>query len=228
MTYAEFLKLLRENAEEDFAAFQIRLIFTKSKILGVRTPKMREIARFMRADIPTLMAYPDEYFEVTFIKLAAVASLPYTEFLKYVDQCVSLIDNWGTCDCFKPKCIAKNREDFLRYVEKYFTAKTQDNEFYQRFALVILLGYYVEESYLPIIKDYLRRAETEKYYVYMATAWLTAEILVKHFDYGVSILNERILSPKTHNKAIQKAKESFRLANGQKELLEALKIKKVR
>lgn len=228
MTYAELLKILNESAEADFAAFQRRLIFTKQTILGVRTPKMREIAKLFRNDVENVMSFPSEFFEVTFIKLAAVSSLPFEEFLRHVDECVSLIDNWASCDCFKPKCIAKNKEAFLPYIEKYFSANTDRNEFPQRFALVSLLGFYVEERYLPCIKNYLRRADAEKYYIHMAAAWLTAEILVKHFGEGVKILEEKILPPKTHDKAIQKAKESFRITISQKEFLETLKIKKVR
>ena len=59
----------------------------------------------------------------------------------------------------------------------------------------------------------------------MAAAWLTAEILVKHFGEGVRFLQEGALDAKTHNKAIQKAVESFRLNKEQKEQLKALKIK---
>lgn len=228
MTYAELLKTLNESAEADFAAFQHRLIFTKQTVLGVRTPKMRQIAKLFQNDVENLLSFPNEFFEVTFIKLAAVAALPFEAFLRHVDECVNLIDNWGTCDCFKPKCIAKNKEAFLPYIEKYFSADADQNEFPQRFALVTLLGFYVEDRYLPCIKDYLRRANAEKYYIHMAAAWLTAEILTKRFDEGVKILKEGILPIKTHNKAIQKAKESFRITTSQKEFLETLKIKKVR
>ena len=59
----------------------------------------------------------------------------------------------------------------------------------------------------------------------MAVAWLTAEILIKHFDYGVLILKEGVLPSKTHDKAIQKAIESYRLSKEQKEFLRSLKIK---
>ena len=60
----------------------------------------------------------------------------------------------------------------------------------------------------------------------MAAAWLEAEVLIKCYDYGVRILQSRILPPKTHDKAIQKARESFRLTKEQKGFLQSLKIKK--
>lgn len=223
MQYLSFIEQLKSYAEEDFACFQRRLIPTKQKILGVRTPIMRKIAKSLRDNVGKLMAFPDEYFEVTFIKLTAVSSLSYEQFISYLPSCVEKIDNWATCDSFKAKCILKNRQAFLPVLENIFARR---KEFYQRYALVSLLFYYVDKEYLPLIKTCLQRADTSSYYVYMAAAWLAAEVLIKHYEYGLQILNERVLDPKTHNKAIQKAIESYRLTKEQKETLRFLKIKK--
>ena len=224
MTYAEFLEELQEHAEEDFATFQKRLIFTQAKILGVRTPTLRKLAKKYAKNVDELMNFPDEYYEVTFVKLCAVSLLKYEEFLLYIDRSVALIDNWATCDTFKPKCLIKRKDEFLPYIEKFFS---QGGEFYERYALVTLLFYYIEEKYLPMIADYISRADTGKYYVHMATAWLVAEILVKFPEKGKEILKSGVLPPKTHNKAIQKAKESFRVKEEEKEYLNSLKIKNV-
>ncbi len=223
MFYDEFLQELKSYAEEDFATFQRRLIFTRAKILGVRTPIMRKLAKRYLQRVGELMDFPDEYYEVTFIKLCAVSLLKYEEFLTYIDRCVPLIDNWATCDTFKPKCLAKRKDEFLPYIEKFFS---HGGEFHERYALVTLLSYYMEERYLSTITDYIARADTQRYYVYMAVAWLVAEILVKFPKKGEEILKSGVLSPKTRDKAIQKAKESFRISKEQKEYLNSLKIKK--
>ncbi len=166
------------------------------------------------------MSFPDEYYEVTFVKLTAVSNLKFDEFTTYVDDCVALIDNWATCDCFTPKCISKHQTEFLPYIEKYLKA---DAEFYQRFAFTTLLHYYVEEKYLNLIFNCLNGADTDYYYVHMAIAWLTAEILVKYYDAGKEFLKAGTLDKKTHNKAIQKATESFRLTDEQKNELKGMK-----
>ena len=223
MTYSEFLEELTPYAEADFAKFQQRIINSPSQeFLGIRTPTMRLLAKRHKNDPETLFSFPDRYYEVTFIKLSAASQLPYGQFCAYLDRCVSLIDNWALCDCFKPACLKKHLDDFLPRLENVFA---HGGEFYQRYALVTLLGYYVEEKYLPLIEEYLKRADTEKYYVHMAAAWLTAEILVKYYDFGLKLLKNKVLQPKTHNKAIQKAKESYRLTKEQKGTLESLKIK---
>lgn len=221
-TYLQLLEKLNGYKEENFAAFQRRLIPTFQSILGVRTPILRRLAKDYKGSIEEVLNFPDEFYEVTFIKLTIVASLPYGQFVGYLPRCVSLIDNWATCDSFKAKCLKKHKKEFLPLLEKLFL---DGGEFFQRYALVVLLSEYVQEEYLPIVKEYLHRADTRPYYVYMAAAWLTAEVLIKYYDFGVEILKEGRLDAKTHNKAIQKARESYRLTQVQKEYLNSLKIK---
>lgn len=222
MTYSEFYNELLSYAEEDYAAFQRKLISTERKILGVRTPILRQLAKKYASEIDTLFSFSDNCYETVFIRLTVASMLPYEKFLQYLERCVSEMDNWGLCDSFKAKYLKKHRDDFLPELEKLFS---DGGEFYQRYVLVVLLSEYVEEKYLPLIESYLKRADTKPYYVHMAAAWLTAEILVKFYDRGVDILKKEFLERKTHNKAIQKAIESYRLTQEQKEFLRSLKIK---
>ncbi len=220
MKYSDFLQLLENHAEEAFADFQRKLIPTKQKILGVRTPIMRKIAKQLQGLEEQVFAYPDDIYEVTFIKLTLVSTLPYDKFLLYVEDCVSKMDNWAMCDSFKAKCIQAYKKEYLYVLEKIFY---NGGEFYERYVLVALLNDYVQTEYIPTIIHYLKKADTKRYYVSMAAAWLTAEILIKEYESGVFILKQGILEEKTHNKAIQKARESFRLTKEQKDYLTSLK-----
>lgn len=233
--YDELLKELKDNAEPEYAAFHKRLIKNdKLNVLGVRVPALRKIAKSYKNFVPELLTFPDDYYEVTFIKLQAVALLPWCEFINYADKCVALIDNWATCDCFAPKCIAKHREEFLPYIREYTWS---GKEFEQRFALTTLLHFYVEDKYLQLIFDAVTGNEIDYnfYYVHMAAAWLIAEVVVKSYDDGVAFLKANAgyydekgrgaetFDIKTHNKAIQKACESYRLTKEQKDFLKTLK-----
>lgn len=226
MRYPEFLAELQQSADVAYRDFHKRLLKNDEiKVLGVRVPQMRKIAKKYAGNVEELMLFPDEYYEVTFIKLTAVSYLGYDSFLKYIDACVPLIDNWATCDCFTPKCIEKHREEFLPRILAYLSV---DKEFYRRFALTTLLHYYVEEKYLPVLTDAIMKADAGKYYyVHMAAAWLLAEMLVKHYGYTVRFLEKNLtenkVDAKTHNKAIQKACESFRLSDAQKKYLKEIK-----
>lgn len=224
ITYEYLLKRLQENADEKFREFHKKLLKNERvNVIGVRTPVLRRLAKEYRGEVDALMTFPDEYYEVTFLKCACAGFLTYGEFIKYVDRLVLLLDNWATCDCFTAPCIKKHREDFLPYLEKYFS---DGREFVRRYSLVTLLHDYVEEKYLPLIFSYLRRCGEEEYYVMMAAAWLLAEVLVKSYDIGIAFLQEGSIPAEIRNKAIQKARESFRLTAEQKNELLLYKLKK--
>ena len=221
MHYRELLAELESNADESYKCFHKKLLKNDAiNVLGVRIPTLRKIAKKYKNDVDALLSFPDKYYEVTFIKLTAVSLLGYEDFIKYVDRCVSLIDNWATCDCFVPKCILKHREEFLPYIRRYAEA---DKEFYQRFALTTLLHFYVTEEYADVIYGLVKNSNTNYYYVHMAAAWLVAEMLVKHYESAKIFLSENSLDKKTHNKAIQKACESFRLSDDRKNYLKGQK-----
>jgi len=220
--YAALTEELKDLAEPDFAAFSSKLLHNeKLNVLGVRVPILRGLSKKYAAYMPELLNLPDEYFEVTFIKLLAAARLPYERFITISDRCVSLIDNWQTCDSFAPRCIARNKDDYFALVNAYMGV---NSEFYQRFALVTLLHFYVEEDYLQRIFALIGEANLDYYYVHMAVAWLLSECAVKYFDETVNFLLSHTLPPKTHNKAIQKCLESFRLTQSQKQYLKLLRI----
>lgn len=144
MNYSDFLSELKGGSEPSYAAFHSRLLNDPSiRVLGVRVPTLRKIAKAHRGELSDVLSFPNDYYEVVFVKLSMVASLPYEEFLTHLFDMVSLIDNWACCDCFAPKCIAKHKEDFLPILEEVFS---HGGEFFERFALVTLLQNYISRS----------------------------------------------------------------------------------
>ena len=223
MTYLDLLNRLNSYAEVPFADFQRKLIFTKYEILGVRTPTLHKLAKKYQDDFEVIFTFPNEYYEVVAIKLFQAAKLPYNAFIDHLEECVALMDNWALCDGFKAKCIKGRKDEFLSVLQAMFF---RGGEYEQRYPLVVLLTEYIEPKYLTDIERFIETADVSRYSVHMAVAWLTAEILVKEYDAGVRLLNRGVLDVKTHNKAIQKAIESYRLTNEQKEFLRSLKIRK--
>ncbi len=222
MKYSEFLKRLTSYAEIDFAIFQRKLIKTKYEILGVRTQTLRRLAKEYYKDAESIFAFPNEYYETVFIKLTIASMLPCEAFIERLPKCIALMDNWALCDSFKAKCIRKRKEEFLPILRSIFH---QGGEYFQRYPLVVLLAEYVEKPYFSVLEEFITSADTSPYYVHMAVAWLIAEILVKEYDFGITLLHKHFIDVKTHNKAIQKAIESYRLTTEQKEYLRSLKIK---
>ncbi len=221
ITYEEVLSRLNGESDKKYAAFHKKLLKNDSvQLLGVKIPVLRKLAREWKGELDCFLRFPDEYYEITFLKCTIVGMLSYDEFIKKVDGVVPLLNNWATCDCFVAPCVKKHREDFIPYIQKYLKS---DKEFTVRYALVMLLHYYVEEGYLPLIFQSVRELTSRTYYVMMGAAWLIAETLVKNFEAGVEFLQENSLPIETHNKAIQKACESYRITSEQKKRLKSLR-----
>lgn len=219
--YEELISKLKSVSDSGYASFHSKLLNNPNiNVIGVRTPVLRKLAKEYEGDIERLLNLPDEYYEVTFLKLIVASRLPFEEFTKVVGRCVEIIDNWACCDCFKAVCIKKHREEFLPFVKAYLGV---NREFYQRYALVTLLHFYVDEEHINLITESVERANTRYYYVHMAAAWLIAEIIVKHYEKGVEYLKLKRLDKATHNKAVSKACESYRVTQEQKRELRALK-----
>jgi 3-methyladenine DNA glycosylase AlkD len=222
MLYEPFLRELESLAEPAYAEFNRKLMGNDTvTLLGVRTPILRKLAKKYQGERESIFTFPDDYYEVRFIKLTQIANLPWEEFITTYQNGVPLICNWALCDSFIPKCIAFHKDEFALEIERLIT---KEEEFTQRFALVSLLHFYVEEHYFPLIERVLQQADFTLFYVHMAAAWLIAEVITKDFERGLQLLSLPALDKKTHNKAITKATESFRVTPAQKQILKNLKV----
>ena len=83
----------------------------------------------------------------------------------------------------------------------------------------LLMSNYLDEDFKPEYLDLPADFRSEEYYVNMMTAWLFAEALVKQWDITIKYIEGHRLDKWTHNKAIQKACESFRVSDEKKEYL---------
>ena len=221
ITYDEVLARLSAHRDDTYAAFHSKLLKNDNvRLIGVRTPDLRKLSKEWKGEADTFLSFPDEYYEVAFLKCALVGMLKYEEFVKRVDRVVPLIDNWAVCDMFTAPCIQKHKEEFLPYIKKYLSS---GKEFTVRYGIVTLLHYYVEEKYLPLIFESVRGLKGDDYYITMGAAWLIAEVLVKYYKEGVRFLKEGCMSKAMHNKAIQKAIESYRISAEQKTFLKTLR-----
>ena len=229
MEYDKILKELEEMRDEKFRLFNERIVNVPSGTsLGVRIPLLRAYARALvrRADFSweELDLFPDTYLEIRMLKCLCTgyAKLSYPELKERIRKCVPVIDGWAVCDvfCSTLKEIKKHREEYRSELERFVA---EGSEFSQRFAYVLMLGCYMEREYLPFVFEMLDAAQAQYYYTMMGAAWLLAEVLVRFYDSGCAFLRENALDKRTHNRAIQKARESFRLSAERKEALLLLK-----
>ena len=69
----------------------------------------------------------------------------------------------------------------------------------------------------------LEKIENKSYYVQMAVAWAISICLIKFYDKTLAYLKQANLDKFTYNKALQKAIESYRITEEQKQLLREMK-----
>ena len=98
-----------------------------------------------------------------------------------------------------------------------------EKEFISRTGLVILLSHFVEEKYLKEIFNTLNKIESDAFYINMAQAWLICDLYIKYPKETLKFIKQNNLNKFTHNKAISKIHDSYRVSKEDKEYLNALR-----
>ena len=131
------------------------------------------------------------------------------------------IDNWATCDQFTPTVFKKHPNELLQAIERWIKSS---HTYTVRFAIKMLMTFYLDDLFKPEYAQMVANVKSDDYYIKMMIAWYFATALAKQYDTAVDFLTNRSLDPWTHNKAIQKAIESYRITNVQKETLKKMKV----
>lgn len=228
MSIKEELILL---ADEKYKNFHSNLCPGTENILGVRVPVLRNYAKQLSSQYSIdylLKEIDEEYYEEIMLKGMLIGlnkKLDWKELEKYIKEFVPKIDNWAICDifCAGLKITKKYKKELFELINEYLTSK---REFELRFAIVMILDYYIEKEYLQKDFNIFNQIKSDKYYVKMAVAWAISICLIKFYNETIKYLeNNTLLDNWIYNKAIQKAIESYRITNEHKDYLR--KIKKI-
>ena len=228
-------KIEREIQERLFALhdleykdFQSKIVpnISPDRIIGARTPALRALARELhrREDVEDfLSALPHRYFEENQLH-AFLLSLgnDYDKTVERLDAFLPRVDNWATCDQMSPKVFRKHRAELLTEIDRWLASS---HPYTVRFGVGMLMQHYLDEDFRD---EYLARVaalRSGEYYVNMMIAWYFATALAKRYGETLPYIEQRRLDPWTHNKAIQKAIESYRVPDAAKEYLRTLKSK---
>ena len=207
--------------------FQAALVPTLNKdiMLGVRTPEMRQIAKefFKSPEAPAFLAeLPHKYFEENLVHIFMLAMIKdFDECIAAIEKFLPYIDCWPVCDQSSPKVFKKNHTALLPYIKKWISS---DHVYTARFGIRILMNEFLNEDFKPEYLELVANKKGEDYYLKMMIAWYFATALAKQYDSTLPIIEQHRLEPWTHNKAIQKALESFRVSDEHKEYLKTLRI----
>ncbi|MDO5112862.1 MAG: DNA alkylation repair protein [Planctomycetia bacterium] len=214
---------LKTLAEEPYRQFSLKLLPGLVRMLGVRLPQLRKIAREVaRGDWQKFLAQPIEepYFEETLLQGMVLGYAPTTweELVPWLEKYIPRIDNWSVCDsfCATLKIARTQPEKVWPFLEKYLISP---QPFECRFAVVMILMYFVKEDYLQPALQRLEKVRCEDYYARMAVAWAVSLFYLSFPQATQSFLQKKTLPPFTRRKAIRKILESQRLSPAEKQHL---------
>lgn len=229
MEYAACLSCLHNVAQLDYAAFQKRIASdTAYPILGVRMPVLRKLAKQAAANgwQSFLRTAGFESYEEVMLcgLLIAYAPVELSRKLPVLRQYLPMLDSWALTDSIAPTLTVSFQE--LELLWQFSQECIADTHTYSvRFGIVLMLRFFLTEDRIPQVAACLTAIDTEEYYIRMAVAWCLAEMAV--YDYAIveNILQNNLLDKFTHQKTIQKMRESFRFTKEQKAAIGLLRRK---
>lgn len=229
----DILKELYKIKQDDiFISFQEKIINTKLKVIGVKIPDLRKLAKeILKKNICVeFNSRTDKYFECVTLEGFLISQEKDKQKLKqslmaYYEK----MDNWAVVDMVCSSLGAlkkeKTKDDFEYFKSLLITGKP----FIVRFGIVGFLKYFSEAKYNDSVLDALNNIKCGDYYVDMAIAWLISEIIIKNPQNALKIMQKIKLINNLNrfivNKSVQKCLESFRLNKEIKEKLKEMRIK---
>ena len=225
-----FKNKLLEHADEKYIEFTKSLAVgnEESKRIGVRIPILRKYAKELRKEYELdflIQNIDEEYYEELLLKAILIgeySKLSFKELEKYIKYYVPKIYDWSLCDtfCSGLKITKKYYKEVWKLLQCYLNSK---QEFEVRFALVMILNYYINDEYIDEIFEIINNVSLDKYYVKMANAWLISYCVIKEYDRTFEFLkNNCKVDEWTYRKGIQKSLESFRVSTENKAELKKL------
>ncbi len=218
-------------ADEEYRQFQIPLMPTvdSERVIGVRTPILRKMAKEIAGTPESeafLLELPHTYYEENNLHAFLVEQIKdYDVCIAAIDAFLPYVDNWSTCDGWSPKVLKKHPEALLVKIREWMDS---DQPYTIRFGIGMLQRYFLDERFSPDFLAWVASVDREEYYVRMMVAWYFATALAKQYEVTLPYIQERRLPLWTHNKAIQKAIESYRVTPEHKQQLKGYRNKKDR
>lgn len=212
----------------NYRQFQAKLMPTvdPEQIIGVRMPALRKLAKELKGTAEAeafLAALPHRYYDENNLHgLLLCARSGYEETVAGLEIFLPHVDNWATCDLLSPRAFRTHPPQLPEQIRRWLDS---GDTYTVRFGLEMLMSFYLDECFRPEYLDWAAEVKSEEYYVRMMVAWYFATALAKQYDAALPYLTSRRLEQWTHNKTIQKAVESYRIAPEQKDALRALRWK---
>ncbi len=210
---------LADMADPAYRAFQLPLLPGVEHYLGVRLPILQKLAaRLAKEGWRDELAAPDQTFEEQMLRGLILGRLEGTpaEILPIIREFLPKIDNWAVCDsfCAGLKIAKIYKEEMFSFAVE---CGADPAEYIARVGAVLLLWYYAGPGDLPRSLAAYRAITCPGFYARMGVAWGYSVFAATDFAQTVAAMQAAGLDDATWNKALQKMRESRRIAPPQKQ-----------
>lgn len=222
--YERAVSELEAKSDPQYKIFNDKITVSKIESLGVRTPDVKAVAKSV--DKSEIEEYLSEcrfaYYEDTIIFGLLLARLGADEFWKRKDEYLGRCDSWAHIDTVVP-AIKIGKADKDRFYELNKDGIESLDGFFLRFRIVVFMRFYIDETHMAEILRLMDKLDGRGYYNDMAIAWLISVAFVKQRGITLAYLQNDNLGEFTHNKAISKIHDSFRVSDSDKKYLKTLR-----
>ncbi len=226
--YGEFLEYLVSLADDKYREFHHTIVNNSSlEILGIRSPQLKSIAKeILKGDYEGYLRNSGrKYYEEVMIRglvSAQIKTNSFEEAKEYTEKFLPYIDNWAVCDgyCSAFKRIKKHLPEYFGYIGELVT---NENIWYKRVSLVLMLNYYLSDEYIDAVLERCKSIDSDGYYVQMAQAWLLATAYIGYRDRVKAVLSSDEISFTVKKMTIQKCIDSYRVSSKEKDYLRSLR-----
>lgn len=229
MDKAELTQKLFSLQDEAYRKFHSSLLPGTDNIIGIRMPKLRALTKeILRGSwqqlLEELLPAADTYYEESILQALIIAQAPATtsQRLALLQRFVPKISNWAVCDifCSSLKEAKKYPDLYWQAAVSYFSSR---RPYELRFASVMMLEHFTDSAHAAQALEFIAGIRHEDYYVKMGAAWALSIFYIKQPVLVLPLLQQNRLDKFTHNKAIQKIRESYRVSKEDKAMLQQLK-----
>jgi hypothetical protein len=217
---------MQDTAYRDFNAKLIPTVDPKHMI-GIRTPLLRKYVKDLVKTEPKhaalfMQTLPHRYFEENNLHAFIIETIKdFTTAITETERFLPFIDNWATCDLFAPPLFKKHPDEVYQKILLWIRSP---HTYTVRYAINLLLSNYLDDRFKPEMLELVASVKSDEYYINMVIAWYFSFALIKQYDAALPYLKQHRLAPFIHNKTIQKAIESRRIAPEVKAYLRTLKV----
>lgn len=228
MKKSDLHKNLKKLQDLKYRDMQVKIIpnLEPSSIIGVRTPELKAKAKeiLKSGDYEDFLNdLPHKYFEEKQLHAFILSGMKDAdECFEELEKFLPYVDNWATCDQMSPKIFKKHKDELLKRVKVWIAS---GEPYTIRFGVGMLMEHFLDDDYDVKYPAMVAKLRSDEYYVNMMIAWYFATALAKQYDTIIPYIEKKKLDKWTHNKAIQKSVESYRISDEQKAYLKTLKIK---